>query len=200
MVDDARELSETIGDLFPRRCRPPRLRSTERTPPDEALDVDDGVRRFLVELGDAGSGRADAGQDYAARGQRQRDPLSSNTGDVMRGAPGEIPSVRLVVLPMTPGELLGCWVTSDPGDRQPASDAVLGRWRSRWRATPYAIHDDKLWVHVPTPPQRLGAIASVALEIAHVSPTLRLEGTEQYFVQAASHHWPVDRDGGGPTP
>jgi len=86
--------------------------------------------------------------------------------------------VRLLVLPMTAGELLGCWSAGETGERDAARDAVLGRWHSRWRAAPYAITAGTLWLQVPAPPQRLGAIAAVGVEIAHVSPTLRLDGTE----------------------
>lgn len=196
VVDDALGLHDRIADAFARRCAPPRLRTSERMPPEEALSVDAGVRGFLADLGDPASGSADVGQAYAARGRRQRDPLSSVTSDLLGGAPGRVAAARLLVLPMTAGELLGCWLTRETGERDPAADAVLGRWHHRWRGAPYAITAGRLWLHVPNPPRRLGEIASVALEIAHVSPTLRLDGTAQYFVQAASSYWPVDGNAG----
>jgi len=192
MIDEALGLADRVGDVFSRRCGPPRLQSSERTPPDEDLRVDEGVRRFLAELGDTASGRADEGQRYADRGRRQRGPLAVDTSEMVGGVPRRISAVRLLVLPMTAGELLGCWSAVESGERDPARDAVLGRWHGRWRAVPYAMTPGTLWLHVPVPPRRLGAIATVAVELAQVSPTLRLDGTEQYFVRAASHYWPVD--------
>lgn len=194
LVDDDLGLVERTDEVFPRRCRPPALPATEPTSVAEALRVEEGLRRVLAELGDVASGRADVAQAHAERGRRERDPLSRDMSNLVGGPPGQLMTVRLLVLPMTDEQLLGCLTTFESGERDATRDAVIAQWHARWRATPYAITAGTTWLHVPAPPRRLGAIADVALRIAHVSPTLRIDGSERYFVRAASHYWPIDWD------